>query len=67
MKKILAAMIGFVMFGSLLIIAPNKSEAQPAWGGYCCDASWIRRCVVPAAPIGVGCFCYGQGSGFVCQ
>ncbi|GEM_PF-5257177 len=37
-------------------------------GYYCCDAWGNPRCVlVEPLPIGSPCFCYGQGSGYVCQ
>lgn len=40
---------------------------QVPYGYYCCDAQGWRRCMLPGpAPLGAGCFCYGQGYGFTC-
>ena len=46
----------------------QKAEAQIIWGNVCCDA-WNRgRCWLDNYyPIGSGCFCYGQGNGWVCR
>lgn len=45
----------------------GRAPGQVIYGNYCCDAWDIRRCVlVQPFPVGAGCFCYGQGAGWVC-
>jgi hypothetical protein len=65
----------FILFGllSLGVFAANtdaKASSVPAdsaLGGYCCDAYSVRRCVLDyPAPVGIDCFCRGQGYGHVC-
>lgn len=66
MKKL----ISLVLFGALAFcfFGSAPAEAQVPYGGYCCDAAGYRRCVLPGfAPVGTGCFCYGQGTGWTCQ
>ncbi len=46
----------------------HSGPSQVIWGTFCCDAWAIRRCVLDQAyPVGSGCICYGQGTGYVCQ
>lgn len=72
MKKIFAivfvAAMGLCLFGSKADATVQPAPVnQVVYGAFCCDGSGIRRCeVVSAAPIGNGCFCPGQGYGFVC-
>lgn len=68
MKKL----FGIVLFGAFAYcmfgVVEKSADAQVAYGAYCCDAGGYRRCVLPAyAPVGTGCFCYGQGTGWTCQ
>jgi hypothetical protein len=43
------------------------SQPRP-WGSYCCDEYGYRRCMLDyPAPIFSGCFCRGQGPGYVCM
>lgn len=45
-----------------------SGPGQVGWGGYCCDAWGYRRCILDAYyPLGSGCFCFGQGNGWVCR
>ena len=45
-----------------------ESRSQVMWGRYCCDYTWIRRCVLESSyVVGEPCFCYGQGAGWVCR
>jgi hypothetical protein len=51
------------------VAAPGpKPVPQPeqVLGGYCCDANGVRRCVINPSPVNTGCYCYGQGNGWVC-
>jgi len=65
MKKLFTIL--FALAIGVAIIAPEqKAEAQPIYGGFCCDAAGFRRCVINLSPVGSPCFCYGQGSGWCC-
>ncbi len=70
--KSLVALAGFAAFAFVMIgkdLPANASPAEPEqviYGGFCCDANMIRRCIIPASPLGSPCFCYGQGGGTTC-
>jgi hypothetical protein len=75
MKKLFAvaaiAVLGVCFFGHSAdaVSAPGPKPApQPeqVLGGYCCDANGVRRCVINPSPVNTGCYCYGQGNGWVC-
>lgn len=73
MKKLFAigfvAVLGVCFFGHSAEAVPGpKPIPQPeqVMGAYCCDGNGVRRCVINPSPVGTGCFCYGQGSGWVC-
>jgi hypothetical protein len=69
MKKVIAAFVFALMIVGLGVTAQAEETVVPAQavGAFCCDALGVRRCGLPYYyPIGSGCVCYGQGSGYVC-
>jgi hypothetical protein len=67
MKKLISSIL-IALFVGIVVIAPSDTaQAQVAYSNRCCDGNGIIRCTMGAFwPIGSGCFCYGQGSGWVC-
>lgn len=69
MRKIFAFVI--LCLGVLASTSLRTAEAAPAQvivvSNICCDAYGNQRCRLNGYfPVGSGCFCYGQGSGWVC-
>lgn len=65
-KKVIVALLAIAAI--VVVMAPShKADAQILYGSYCCDGNGVRRCVlVNPLPVNTGCFCVGQGNGFVC-
>ena len=67
MKKLFAVVIAALV--GIAVLGPTPiAQAQVVYGSYCCDGYGNHRCVINNGPlpVGGGCFCYGQGSGYVC-
>ncbi len=65
MKKIITALVALAI--GVAIIAPSQNAEAQIMTNRCCDLSGVVRCTMPVmAPVGSGCFCFGQGNGIVC-
>jgi len=67
MKKLISSIL-IALFVGIVVIAPSApAEAQVVYSNRCCDGNGTIRCLMNVVgPIGSGCFCYGQGNGWVC-
>ncbi len=67
MKKIVSAILA-VAFIACVTLPEKQAEAQVVlYSNRCCDSNLLIRCIInPSAPVGYGCWCYGQGAGVVC-
>jgi hypothetical protein len=75
MKKIIATVFTIVLFAGCMTAAKSEEaqaqtqleDQQTPYGFYCCDASGVKRCVMPVSgPVGGACYCNGQGWGWTC-
>lgn len=68
MKKVISVFIfGLMVVGLGVTAKADEAVPEQAYGGYCCDAWGVKRCVLQyPAPLGSGCYCYGQGNGYTC-
>ena len=66
MKKVIASVLAALSIAAIAL-PEHKAEAQIVlWSNRCCDSWGNVRCIINPTPVGNGCFCYGQGTGFVC-
>jgi hypothetical protein len=71
MKKVFAiafaAAMGLCLFGTRADATVQPAPVNQVYGAFCCDGAGVHRCeIVNPTPVGNGCFCPGQGYGFVC-
>lgn len=67
MKKFFAVLMVGVLAMCATIVEEQPAQAQVVVSNRCCDSAGNIRCVLGAFyPVGNGCFCYGQGYGWVC-
>jgi len=65
MKKVISILVA-LMVGIVFFAPADEAQAQVI-SNRCCDAAGNVRCLMNTyGPVGLGCFCYGQGSGWVC-
>lgn len=65
-KKTVALCLALVALASVTVPS-TPADAQVVLSRKCCDASGQVRCIINEwAPVGTGCYCFGQGNGYVC-
>lgn len=66
MKRVISVLVALAI--GIAVIAPSDvAQAQVVYSNRCCDGAGNVRCIMGAfGPVGGGCFCYGQGNGWIC-
>ncbi len=66
MKKVISSIL-IALFIGVAVLAPSAPAEAQVVSNRCCDGNGVVRCIMSAyGPVGGGCFCYGQGNGWIC-